>query len=90
MTCTICGDHEDLEKCKKCKNCEREHFMKWGKNMEAPKSEEKCPHFCRFQLPNKQWVNYPCIKINNHNLACDFNVNKKVLERMARDSVGGR
>ncbi len=89
MTCDICGDHEDLEKCKKCNKCEREHFMKWGKDMHA-ESKEKCPQFCRFQLPTEQWIVYHCIKNKDHAFACDFNVDKKALEKMARDSVGGR
>ncbi len=90
MICDICGDHEDLEKCKKCRTCEREHFMKWGRDWKVEESKEKCIHFCRFQLPNKQWIRYDCIKNKNHAFACDFNVDVKALERLARDSVGGR
>lgn len=64
--------------------------MKWGLNWKTKESDEPCPQVCKFQLPNKQWITYKCHKKEGHELVCDFQVDKQMLERLARDSVGGR
>lgn len=91
MNCDICGNHDDMEKCKECDTCEREHIQKfglnWGQKARFVK-KEPCIHIARFQLPNNQWVEYKCTKNLGHTGSCNFGVNTKTVERMARDVSG--
>jgi len=92
MTCKICGNHEKETDCMKCNFCQKEHFMKYGKNWLIGKENgdlgKPCPHICRFQLPNKEWITYKCQKHLKHSGSCNFGVNVKTVERIARDTSG--
>lgn len=92
MPCTLCGSHANIDVCRRCINCDHAHQMKFGLNWRKVKvqSNEPCPQIARFQLPNKQWMTHKCVLKEGHDDACDFNVNVKQVERMARDSIGGR
>ena len=76
-----------VELCEKCNTCQRQHVQVWGIPWVQNKhnSAVPCIHICRFQLPNKQWIEYKCHKNLKHVGQCDFQVNKPQLERMARD-----
>ncbi len=62
--------------------------MDW--KIEKIQSNEPCPQIARFKLPNREWLTYKCVLKEGHEFACDFGVNVKTVERIARDSIGGR
>ena len=90
MPCKLCGNHSNIDVCRRCKDCDHQHQMKFGLKWreEKPKSNEPCPQIARFKLPNHQWLTYKCILKEDHEGVCDFNVNTKTVERIARDSIG--
>lgn len=91
MDCLVCGNHEMIEDCRKCKTCDNSiHMMKWGLNWKTKESNVNCPQICKFELPNKQWITYHCHKKEGHDGGCDFQVDQNQLNRLARDSIGGR
>ena len=92
MPCKLCGNHVNINVCRRCKDCDYQHQMKFGVDWKVDKvqSNEPCPQICRFELPNKQWLTYKCVLKIGHEGECNFNVNPKSVERIARDSIGGR
>lgn len=94
MPCKLCGNHSNPDVCKRCRDCDYAHQMKFGINWDKEKdkiqSNESCPQIARFQLPNRHWLTYNCTKKEGHEGACDFGVNTKSVERIARDTMMGR
>ena len=91
MPCGLCGSHANIDVCKRCRNCDYAHQMKFGVDWKETKitSNEPCPQIARFELPNKNWLTYKCTKKLGHEGACDFGVDPKQVERIARDTVSG-
>ena len=94
MSCKLCGAHANIKVCLRCHDCDHAHQMKFGLNWrdreEKKNTNEPCPQICKFRLPNNQWITYKCTKKNYHDGECDFNINVKTVNRLARDASGGR